>query len=169
MMIDSLVRRACAAALAVTCLIAAPTHAQQQPSASAIATAKELLDIKGANVLFAPLVAGVVEVTKNTLLATNPLLGNDLHEVAARLKLEFAPRQAEVINELAVLFARNFTEQEMKEIIAFFKTSAGKKFLVDEPVTMQEGMARAEAWSTRLSEQVMARFRAEMKKKGHDL
>ena len=68
-----------------------------------------------------------------------------------------------------MLFARKFTEQELKEIIAFFKSSAGKKFLVEEPVTMQEGMARAEAWATRLSEQVMTRFRAEMKKRGHTL
>jgi hypothetical protein len=168
MIIDPFVRLACAAALALTCLITTQVRAQQ-PSESAIATARELLEIKGANAMFTPLVAGVVEVTKNSLLATNPMLGKELNDVAARLKVEFTPRQVEIINEIAVLFARRFTEQEMKEIIAFFKSSAGKKYLVNEPVTMQEGMSRAETWSTRLSEQVMARFRAEMKTKGHDL
>ena len=168
MITNPFARYACVAALALTSLVATEARAQQ-PSASAIATAREMLEIKGASAMFAPLVAGVVEVTKNTLLTTNPQLGKDLNEVAARLKLEFAPRQAEVITEIAVLFARKFTEQEMKEIIAFFKSSAGKKFLTDEPVTMQEGMTRAEAWAGRLSEQVMSRFRAEMKKRGHDL
>ena len=167
-MIDRFVRYACAAALALTCLIAGEARAQQ-PSPGAIAAARELLEIKGASAMFSPLVAGVVEVTKQQLLTTNPMVSKDLNEVAARLKLEFTPRQTEVINEIAVLFARKFTEQELKEIIAFFKSSAGKKFLVDEPPTMQEGMVRAEAWSRQLSEQVLVRFRAEMKKRGHDL
>src|SRR5262245_43931726 len=91
--------RVSAAALALT-LLASGAHTQQ-PSTSAIATAKELLEIKGASAMFTPVVAGVVEVTKGTLLTTNPLLSKDLNEVAARLKLEFTPRQSEVINELA--------------------------------------------------------------------
>jgi hypothetical protein len=168
MLTSPFVRHLCAAALALACLAAGEARAQQ-PSASAIATAKELLEIKGASAMFTPLVSGVIEVAKQQLLTTNPMLAKDLNEVAARLKLEFTPRQTEVINEIAVLFARKFTEQELKEIIAFFKSSAGKKFLVDEPVTMQEGMVRAEVWSTQLSDQVLSRFRAEMKKRGHDL
>jgi hypothetical protein len=168
MLNNPFVRHLCAAALALTCLMAGEARAQQ-PSASAIAAAKELLEIKGAGSMFSPLVSGVIEVTKQNLLTTNPMLSKDLNEVAARLKLEFTPRQIEVINEIAVLFARKFTEQELKEIIAFFKSSAGKKFLIEEPVTMQEGMVRAEAWTTQLSEQVLTRFRAEMKRRGHDL
>jgi hypothetical protein len=168
MFTNRFVRHVCAAALALTCLVASEARAQQ-PSPGAIAAAKELLEIKGANAMFSPLVSGVIEVSKQQLLTTNPMVSKDLNEVAARLKLEFTPRQTEVINEIAVLFARKFTEQELKEIIAFYKSSAGRKFLVDEPVTMQEGMARAETWSTQLSEQVMTRFRAEMKKRGHDL
>jgi len=57
----------------------------------------------------------------------------------------------------------------MKEVIAFYKSPTGKKFATEEPLIIDQGLKQAEEWARRMSEEVMTRFRAEMKKKGHDL
>jgi hypothetical protein len=165
----SLARRT-AAALALACVAwVAPAAAQQQPTPGAIATAKELLTVKGATNMFDPLIPGVIESAKNAFLPTNPGLFRELNEVAALLRTQFAARRNEIVDEIARLYAQRFTEAEMKEVIAFYKSPVGKKFVVDEPAVIDQGLARTQAWTNKLSDDVLSRFRAEMKKKGHDL
>jgi uncharacterized protein len=141
----------------------------QQPTPGAIAAAKELLEIKGASRMFEPVINGVVVTVKNNFLQTNPSLVKDLNEVAAQLQTEFAPRRAEVLNDFASLYAQRFSEQELKETVAFYKTPTGKKFVAEEPLVIDQGLQRAQAWSQKLAEEVLSRMRAEMKKRGHDL
>jgi hypothetical protein len=162
-------QRSIVAALALFCLAWPGPAAAQQPSPSAIAAAKELLVTKGATAMFDPLIPGMIEGTKNTFLPTNPGLFKDFNEVAAKLRTELAPRREEVIDKIARIYAQRFSEPEMKEIIAFYNSPTGKKFAADEPAVIQEGLQQAEAWARAMSEEVMTRFRAEMKKKGHNL
>lgn len=167
MMATRTARHGLAAALALLAfLMPAPA---QQPSPSALATAKELLELKGAWTMFDPLVPGVIEAVKNSFLPTHPSLAKQLNEVAAQLRTELAARRNEVMNEIAMLYAQRFSEAEMKGVIAFYKTPIGKKFLLEEPAVVDQSLAYAQAWSNKLSEEVIARFRTEMKKKGFDL
>jgi uncharacterized protein len=164
-----LVRYGRAAALALACLGFFGAAQAQQPSAGAIATAKELLDLKGSTRMFDPLVPGIIETVKNNYLQTSPALFKDLTDVAAQLRTEFAPRRADVINQVAVLYAQHFSEQELKDVVAFYKTPTGKKFVAEEPTVIEQSLATAQNWSQKLSEEVLSRFRVEMKKRGHEL
>jgi hypothetical protein len=73
------------AAAALLCLVSTGAMAQQ-PSPSAIATAKELIELKGAVVMLDALIPGIVETAKNTFLPTHPQLSKELNEVAALLR-----------------------------------------------------------------------------------
>jgi uncharacterized protein len=141
----------------------------QQPSATAIATAKELITVKGAVALYEPLVRGVIEAAKGVFLQTNPTLGKDLNEVAAKLRTDYAPRGAEVMNDVAKLYASRFTEQELKDALAFYKSPLGRKMVKEEPEILDQSMRNAQNWADRLSEEVINKMRAEMKKRGHDI
>jgi uncharacterized protein len=141
----------------------------QQPSATALATAKELITVKGATALWAPLVPGVIEQAKSVFLQTNPTLGKDLNEVATKLRAEYAPRSVEVLNDVAKLYATRFTEQELKDALAFYKSPLGRKMVTEEPSILDQSMRNAQNWANRLSEEVINKMRAEMKKRGHDI
>jgi hypothetical protein len=160
--------RALAAALVIVCFAGAAA-AQPAPSPAAVAMAKEVIVLKGASNLWDPIVPGVVEQAKNTFLQMNPMLSRDLNEVSARLRSELAPRQAELTDEIARLYAARFTEAELKEVLAFYKTAVGRKVIVEEPKVLDTSMTHAQNWANKLSEEVVGKFRAEMKKKGHDL
>jgi hypothetical protein len=157
------------AAVLLACnLLAAPVQAQPATPA-ALAAAKELLELKGAAQMFDPVVTGVIEQTKGSLLQTNPQLAKDLNDVGKQLGAEFAPRRAEIIDAAAKAYAARFTEVELKDIVTFYKTTAGKKMIQQEPLVLDDTFGFIQQWQGRIGEDVMNRFRAEMKKKGHNL
>jgi hypothetical protein len=161
--------RVLVAAFVLVCF-AGTASTQQTPSSAAIATAKEVIILKmGGMGLWEPVVPGVVEQAKNVFLQMNPMLFRDLNEVAARLRSELAPRQAELSDEIARLYAARFTEQELRDVLAFYRSTLGRKVIAEEPKVLDAGMTYAQNWANKLSEEVLAKIRAEMKKKGHDL
>ncbi|RKE72755.1 DUF2059 domain-containing protein [Pseudorhodoplanes sinuspersici] len=169
MRVATLYRLACAS-LAALALIAPTKFAQaQQPSPAAITTAGEILDIKNSMAMFDPLVPGVIEQSKTTLLQMNPNLFKDLNEVAGNLRKEYAPRLASLKSDIVKLYAERFTEQELKDTLAFYKSPLGKKILTEEVGFVDRTMSTAQDWAVKLNEEILARFRAEMKKKGHNL
>ena len=168
MIATSKYRLACLAAVLIASMCTGAALAQA-PSASAVAVAKELVELKGGAAMFEPVVIGVVEQTKGALLQTSPQLSKDLTEVGNQLRTEFGPRRNDLINEAAKFYAQRFSEPELKDIVAFYKTGAGQKMLAQEPLVLDDTFAFIQQWQGRVSEDVMNRFRAEMKKKGHNL
>jgi hypothetical protein len=161
-------RAARPAAIAVALVAFGPTAHSQQPSAAAMATAKELIDSTGAASVFDPLIAGVVEQAKLLFLQQNPALAKDLNEIAAKLRIDLAPRKVELNDEMARLYAVRFTEPELKVILVFYQSPVGKKLLAQQPTVVDTSMKYAQDWANKLSDQVIATMRAELKKRGHD-
>ena len=157
------------AALGLTLVTFSPLANAQQPTPAALASAKELITITGATALFSPLIAGVVEQAKLLYLQQNPALAKDLNEISTRMRNDLQPRFAELIDEVARLYAANFTEQELKDVLAFYKTTAGKKLLTEQPKIVDSSMKFAQDWANTLSDQVVGKMRDELKKRGHAL
>lgn len=157
------------AALGLTLVTFSPLANAQQPTPVALASAKELITITGATALFSPLIAGVVEQAKLLYLQQNPALAKDLNEISTRMRNDLQPRFAELTEEVARLYAVNFTEQELKDVLAFYKTTAGKKLLAEQPKIVDSSMKFAQDWANTLSDQVVAKMRDELKKRGHAL
>lgn len=145
----------------------AKTDIKATPGATA--AAHELIKITGATALFDPLIAGVVEQAKNLYLQQNPALGKDLNEIAAKLRTDLAPRYAELTDEISRIYATQFTEQELKDIIAFYQSPVGKKMLNLQPQVVDSSMKFAQDWAIKLSDEVTHQMREELKKKGHPM
>jgi uncharacterized protein len=157
------------AALFVLAVASTGPAGAQQPSAGALSAAKELLSVKGAMKIYDPLVNGIVERAKLLFLRTNPTLGKELNEVAASLRSEYAARIGEVVNETARLYAVRFSEQELKDALAFYKSPVGRKLVAEEPGLAEQSIKWAGAWADKLSEEIVGKMRVEMKKRGHEI
>jgi hypothetical protein len=157
------------AAIAVALAVSSPAAHAQQPSAAAMSTAKEIVTVTGATSLFNPLIAGVVEQAKLLYLQQDPSLSKDLNEIAAKLRSDLAPRFEEVANDVARNYATNFTEQELKDVLAFYKSPAGKKLISEQPKVVDASLKFAQTWANSLSDEVVGKMREELKKKGHAL
>src|ERR1700690_466514 len=154
------------AAVAVALMAFGPAAQSQQPSAAAMATAKQLIAATAATAVFTPLIAGVVEQAKLLFLQQNPALAKDLNEIANKIRTDLAPRFAELSDEVSRLYATNFTEPELKAILVFYQSPAGKKLLAQQPTVVDASMKFAQDWANKLSDQVIAQMREELKKRG---
>ena len=174
----SLLRSLPAAAFAMALvLIVAPAIAQQAPPAApgkpgspaALAAAKEILSMKSASAMYANAVPGLVERTKTTLLQSNLNLQKDLNEVAIIVAKNLAGREKEIGEGMAQVYANEFTEQELKDLVTFYKSPLGQKLLSSEPRAIQFSMAYMNQWAQQFAETINGQFRAEMKKRGKDI
>ncbi len=157
------------AAVAIALAVSSPAAHAQQPSPAAMLTAKEIVAVTGATTLFNPLIAGVVEQAKLLFLQQNPGLSKDLNEITAKMRKDLAPRFDELVNEVTRIYAIHFTEQELKDVLAFYKSPAGKKLVVEQPKIVDASLKFAQNWANALSDEVIAKMRDELKKKGHAL
>jgi hypothetical protein len=154
------------AAIAGALVAISPWAHSQQPSAAAMASAKELIATTGATTLFSPLIPGVVEQAKLLFLQQNPTIGAQLNEVAAKVRTDLAPRFSEISDQVAKFYATAFTDQELKAIIAFYHTPAGKKLLDEQPKIADASMRFAQEWANKLSDEVIGKMREELQKRG---
>ncbi|NOJ41017.1 DUF2059 domain-containing protein [Bradyrhizobium australiense] len=177
----SLSRILSAAGLAVgLALTAVPADAQQKQapaaapalkpaSPAAIAAAKEILAMKNASAMYASAVPNLVEQTKNVLLQSNLNYQKDLNEVAVIVAKNLAGREKEIGEGMAQVYANEFTEQELKDLVTFYKSPLGQKLLASEPRAIQFSMSYMNQWAQNFAEIINGQFRAEMKKRGKDI
>ena len=161
-----------ALALAMAALPAAAQQAAAPPKAAspgAIAAAKEILAMKNASAMYQNAVPNIVQQTKDTLLQTNLNYQKDLNEVAVIVAKNLAGREKEIGEGMAQIYASEFTEQELKDLVTFYKSPLGQKLLANEPRAIQSSMAYMNQWAQQFGEIVNGEFRAEMRKRGKQI
>jgi hypothetical protein len=166
-----------AASLAIGLALASAPASAQQPAApakppaspAALAAAKEILVMKNAATMYAQAVPSIVEQTKTNLMQSNLNYQKDLNEVAVVVAQGLAGREKEIGEGMAKVYADMFTEQELKDLVTFYKTPLGQKLLATEPQAVQSSIAFMRQWGQAFSQVVAAQFRAEMHKRGKDI
>lgn len=173
------------AALAVCALAAVATHeAQAQapakapakaapatpaPSATSIAAAKEILALKEAGQIYQDAVVNLIANTRGALLQQHLDKQKDIEELSVTIAAQMKGRESEVADEMAKLYASNFTEAEMRDLLAFYKSPLGRKAIVNEPKALQESVDFIDQWAVKITEEIAGRYRDEMKKRGKPL
>jgi hypothetical protein len=161
-----------AACLALGLALTALPAAAQQPkpaSPAAIAAAKEILAMKNAGAMYAQAVPNIVQQTKDQLMQTNLNYQKDLNEVAVIVAQKLAGREKEIGDGMASIYANEFTEQELKDLVTFYKSALGQKLLATEPRAIQQSMGFMNQWAQQFAETVNGEFRAEMRKRGKQI
>lgn len=162
------------AVIAATAAVPSSAFAQTpapttQASASHLAVAREVVLASGiarsVNAI-APEIAGQM---RNTLAGTRPEVMKDLDEVLASLRPEIEKESEEMIATTARIFATRLTEAELTQIAQFFTSPAGRRYVDTQPLLLDAMFTEMQAWSQRLSETVVTKVRAEMRRRGHEI
>ena len=148
---------------------AAPAPALKPASPAALAAAKEILAMKNANAMYASAVPNIVDQTKNALVQSNLNYQKDLNEVAMIVAKNLAGKEQEIGEGMAKIYANEFTEQELKDLVTFYKSPLGQKLLATEPRAIQFSMSYMNQWGQIFAQTVNEQFRVEMKKRGKEI
>ena len=167
---QALRRAARLAAFAAALVALAPAvSAQPKPSAAAVAEAQKLITLTGAANLFTPLDRRRGRAGENALPPAKSGARKGFQRGRGQIAHRSHAALSELSNEMATLYATEFTEQELKEIVTFYQSPVGKKLLDGSRSSSIDSMKFAQDWANKLSDEVIGKIRDEMKKKGHQL
>ncbi len=148
---------------------ATATPAPAAPTPQQISLGRDVVLYSGIARSFETIVPQYFEQIGSNLTRTRPELIKDLNLVMTQLKPEFDKRVEEMIDNAAKLYATRLTEQQLKDTAAFFKSPSGVAYVQAQPALMGDLFPAMQAWQKQLSEDMVTRIRAEMKKKGHEI
>ena len=158
----------CAVAALLATTLSLATAQAQEPSASHLAAARELVDLTGVLSPVNDLVPAFVDQIRKQNV-TRPELSKDLEDVLKALQPEMQLQRQQVTNIVSRTYAKWLTEPELKEVNTFFKTPAGAKYAKVQPDLVDDVVNDVQVWTQQASEYLMVRVRAEMAKRGHQL
>lgn len=137
--------------LAVTLIVSAGlsgTAAAQDVTDEQIKTARSAIDAIGATSNFDNILPGLAVRVKSTLVQASPNHEPEINAVVDEQALALAPRRADLEKEAATIYAKTFTQEELKAIADFYGSPVGKKLLADGPIATREVVKAAEIWAT---------------------
>lgn len=155
-----------AGALLALAVLASPASAQDFSEAH-MAAARETIAAARASEQFDQLLPMLADQAKALFQRSNPSLVAEIDEVVNTVALDLAKRRPELERELERVWAARFTEQELKEIAAFYSSDVGKKFGQLMPLVIQDSMRSAGIWRDAISTELVTKAREELIKRGH--
>lgn len=155
----------------------APAQAPAQPPTSTappvqitpahLAIAKAVVVESGISRSFDVVVPQMIQGLKTTLSRTRPEVMADLDQISTALLPEFDSRRDDMVEKAANIFALRFSEDELKQMSAFFTSDVGKKYVQLQPALLDEMFQQMQGWAQGLEQFVIQRVREELNKKGH--
>jgi hypothetical protein len=158
-----------AAAVALCMLIAAAPARAQSPSPEAMAAAKELIEASRAADQFKTLLPLISQQLKPAIAQGRPEVERDYDQIMPLLT-ELAQREfAKVAADMAAIYARNFSVEEMRQITAFYRSPVGQAFLDRFPAVAQQSVAVGQKFGEALVKEMQQTLTDELRKRGHKL
>lgn len=154
--------------IAVLTLAAAPAAAQS-PSPEARASAKELVETMRATDQLKTMMPLIMQQLKPAIVQGRPEVERDF-DASLPLVLEAMNGQmGDLVDGIALIYAANFSADELRQITAFYRTPVGEKFLQKLPAITQQSMAVGQKFGQQLATGLRDRMIEQLRKKGHNI
>lgn len=146
-----------------------PAFAQTPPAPDQLKAAREVIEMSGAAGSLTDVIPIFMDEAKQTFSRTRPEIAKDLDAALKAITPEFEARREQLMNDIAAVYAQRFSTNELAEIKAFYSTATGKKLVENLPNLMQASYQQTENWSRKMSQDIVARLRQEMRKRGVEI
>ncbi|WP_336276860.1 DUF2059 domain-containing protein [Bartonella sp. CB178] len=99
---------------------------------------------------------------KNELIGDDPNLAAAISDIVDEQALALARRRSDLEKEIAHVYAKYFTREELETITAFYSSSTGKKFLKEVPSIARDAYSTFEAWRSVIMQDLAKNVKKEM-------
>jgi uncharacterized protein len=164
-----------AAWIAALALSAGAAFAQQPAPGAAptftpshVAVARDVASASGITRSLEAIVPQLYDRIREQIVA-RPELTKDMEEVLKVLQPEMELQKQRMVSIIAGIYARQMSEAELNEVMTFFRSPTGRKYVETQPVILDDLVREMHRWTQEVAEYVMVRVRAELSKRGHQL
>jgi uncharacterized protein len=151
-----------ATAASVLILTAGVAFAEEIP-ASQLAQARAALASIQATDQFDAILPQAADALKGELVQKDPNLEALISSTVDNEVLALAARRADLENEAARVYAKVFTEEELKAIADFYGTPAGKKLLKEGPIATRGLVDAANVWQAGIARDLATNVAGKLK------
>jgi hypothetical protein len=138
---------------------AMPANADSNPEA--LALAKEIMQVSHASDRGDQMMTVMMKTFTTTLAASNPGKAKEVDEILNQIVLpELKRSMPDLMEQTAHTYADNFTVDDLKQLLAFYKSDIGKKLVEQQPNMIRQQALVGQAYA----QSVMARVRDKMLK-----
>lgn len=146
-----------------------PARAEDQPSPEAMTLARELVVTVRLADQFKALLPAVLASLKPSLVQGRAEVARDYDAMVPVLTKGFEARLGELIDAVTQIYAKNFTTDEMRTLLAFYRTPTGTKLLDKTPSLTQQTMAAGQAFGRSVGSDLQQQMIEALRKKGHNI
>lgn len=163
-------QRIAAFLLAAAASMSALPSAAQQVTAESLAASRELMSLTKADQSLDQFIGMMMPQIGQLLEQANPDQGALVRKIMDELVLpELRKSIPEAVDEAAAIYARTFTQAELNEVIAFYQTPVGQKFIERQSALMIELGQAGQAWGQRTAIKVLRDLAPKLKEQGIDV
>jgi hypothetical protein len=149
-LVPELNRRLVAFALASTLALAArPAFAQDYANNPKLADIKRLMNMTGAGSLGKQVMEQLIPSFKSAMPSVPDKFWQDFVKEA---------NPDELVDQVALIYDKYLTHEEVKQVIKFYETPAGKKLIAVLPKVTQESMVVGQQWGRKLGERIQQKL-----------
>ena len=141
----------------------------QTASPDAMAAARSLVVTMRQADQYRALLPEILLALKPALTQDRPEIERDYEAMTPVIVDAFAPYVQQMVDQLANVYATNFTVDELKQIEAFYKQPAGQKLLLKEAAIEQAATQIGQDGGRKASDDLRARLTQALRQKGHKL
>jgi hypothetical protein len=147
-----------------------PSFVQAQaPTPEARTSAKELIETMRAVDQMKVMMPMIMQQLKPAIVQGRPEVERD-YDASLPLVLEAMDgRLGELVDAIALIYAANFSADELRQVTAFYRTSVGQKFLEKLPAITQQSLALGQRFGQQLAGDLRERMIEQLRKKGHNI
>ncbi|MBL8576270.1 MAG: DUF2059 domain-containing protein [Mesorhizobium sp.] len=146
MMFTYRVRRTVAALAASAFVVLSSQAFAQDISDTHIKAARAAMASVKATEQYDMLLPAAAQMLKTELIQQNPDLTDLISSTIDEKALALAARRADLEREVALIYARAFSETELNSIATFYSSEAGQKLLTQGPLINREMTRAADIW-----------------------
>lgn len=124
-----------------------PSQAQE-PAQSHLIAAKAAISATGTSAPLDNILPIMAEQAKTQLISSRPDIAAVISDIVDNATIALAPRRGDLENEVASIYVKVFTEEELKEIAEFYLSGAGKKLLAEAPIIERQIKQASQTWGS---------------------
>lgn len=134
-----------------------------------LALARQYVDLTDTGGIYEGTLVRTALNTLQTVTRTNPELAKPANAAIEKVLKSYREKKDELLDQFARVYALNFTDDELKQMIAFYSTPVGKKITKTSVAVNTDLQKVMQVFDANLQPEFYAKVRAQMKADGYNL
>jgi hypothetical protein len=153
--------------IASTLLLSICVSWAQTPSPEAMTAARNLVTTMKLSDQYKALLPAILFGLRPALTQDRPEIERDYDATIPTIVEAFAPYYTAMVNDIATVYAKNFTVGELRDIETFYRQPVGQKLLEKAQALAQQSNQVGQDVSRKATEDLRARLTEALRQKGH--